>query len=426
MKNLAGYGYSQGVTIIAQLMVVPFFIAAWGVEQYGEWLVLTGIPMLLALFELGVAQAAAVKASFAAGQRNEWQVRNSLDTAFTFTVLAALGIVSIGFTLGELSWAEWMELDSFSHEEANVLIKLMSLYLACNLLAGPLDAWLKALDHTALSAFLMANRRAIDVGVTAAALVMGAEPHQLAAALVASSTTTAIVYYFICWILSPFGPIYGSSSTFSEFKAQLTPSLSYMAQPVAQMVSIQAGIQILNIIAGPALVVAFTMARTLARLLLQVGMVFNNALRPELARLFGRDNSVEAYELCYRYSAWATILAVTGLFALSMIGPTILQIWSLNTVEVSKGQMLLLASHAALNVAWFVPATLLFARNRHGSLSLVYFASVIATNLCWWLTAIPLTPFSQAALALLIPEMITSLFLLHQQSQVIGGGAIAK
>lgn len=87
-SNLLGYSYSQFVTLAAQIVVVPFFLSAWGVQQYGEWLVITGALMLLTLMELGVAQASSTQATLAAGAGNRVEVRVSLDTAMTFSVCA--------------------------------------------------------------------------------------------------------------------------------------------------------------------------------------------------------------------------------------------------------------------------------------------------------------------------------------------------
>ena len=61
--NVLSYGYTQLVTLAAQLVLVPFFLHAWGTGRYADWLVLTGIPSMLSLLDLGVAQASATSAT---------------------------------------------------------------------------------------------------------------------------------------------------------------------------------------------------------------------------------------------------------------------------------------------------------------------------------------------------------------------------
>jgi O-antigen/teichoic acid export membrane protein len=62
-KNILNNGFattlSKGIRVLEQLFLVPFFIAAWGPEYYGEWLTLTIIPSVLAFSDLGFGSAAA-------------------------------------------------------------------------------------------------------------------------------------------------------------------------------------------------------------------------------------------------------------------------------------------------------------------------------------------------------------------------------
>ena len=62
-SNVFGYGYYQVVTIVVQLVLVPFYLKFWGTKLYADWLVLSGIPTMLLLLDFGVGQATANKAT---------------------------------------------------------------------------------------------------------------------------------------------------------------------------------------------------------------------------------------------------------------------------------------------------------------------------------------------------------------------------
>ena len=47
------------VKVSEQLLLVPFFITAWGAVYYGEWLTLTIIPTIIGFSDLGFGTAAA-------------------------------------------------------------------------------------------------------------------------------------------------------------------------------------------------------------------------------------------------------------------------------------------------------------------------------------------------------------------------------
>src|SRR5260370_41898128 len=47
------------VTAIVQIVSVPVFLHFWGVKLYGEWLIISAIPIYLALSDLGFGNVAA-------------------------------------------------------------------------------------------------------------------------------------------------------------------------------------------------------------------------------------------------------------------------------------------------------------------------------------------------------------------------------
>ena len=46
IRSLYATGFGQAVTVLTQLAGVPLFLHYWGVEKYGQWLVLSAIPSL--------------------------------------------------------------------------------------------------------------------------------------------------------------------------------------------------------------------------------------------------------------------------------------------------------------------------------------------------------------------------------------------
>ena len=65
---------SKTVRVAEQLLLVPFFLSAWGAAYYGEWLTLTIIPSVLAFAELGVGTSScnAFVLSYSAGRLCHW------------------------------------------------------------------------------------------------------------------------------------------------------------------------------------------------------------------------------------------------------------------------------------------------------------------------------------------------------------------
>lgn len=406
-KNLSGYGYSQIITLASQILVVPFFLSAWGVREYGEWLVLTSIPLFLAMLELGVAEASATKATLASGSKDINAVKKTIDTAMAFSIATAITVAIIGNALAfSVPWDRYLKLIDINADNASIIFSCMSFYLACNFLAGPISAWLKAMDRTALSAFSTANRRAAEMIATAIALIVGAGPTALAATLLATCFTTVVLYYIVALRHSSIGAMTIRNASTKELHTVIWPALSYMALPLAQVITLQGGVLILNSLAGAAAVTVFTMARTMVRLLMQVGVVFNNAMRPEVSRLLGQGNIKAAYKTVRKWSIISYILIIFGIIGIGLFGPYTLKIWSAGKVILQPQYLILLSTHAVVNVLWYVPSTIFFSQNRHGNFSWYYMAFSTVSLLLWWSFSSLTTPSTGAALMMLIPELL--------------------
>lgn len=421
-RNLSGYGYSQGATIVAQIVVVPFFLAAWGVRQYGEWLVLTSIPMFLTLMELGVAQASATRASLASGSKDLPAIRRILDTAMAFSVITSITVAALGSTLAiSLPWSKWLNLSDIDSKSASIIFICMSFYLAGNFLAGPVSAWMKAMDRTALAAVWMANRRVAEIIVTAVTLCLGANPTTLAACLMLTSFATLIACYTIALRHSTVGAMTLRYASRIEFRIVFWPAISFMAMPLAQVITLQGSVQLLNALSGGVAVASFSMARTMVRLLMQVGIVFNNAMRPEVSRLMGQGNVSAARRLVEKGSIIATLLVLAGLISVGIAGPKALEIWSRGNVTLPSSLLILLALHAVVNVIWYVPSTLIFAKNSHSSISWYYMILSVSALALWWLCSPLTTPMFGAAIMMLIPEALMLCLLLKIYAKSIKG-----
>src|ERR1700722_7954136 len=56
--GVAAHIYAQSVTIVTQLATLPIFLSRWTTEQYGQWIVLSAIPVYLTIADFGIVTAA--------------------------------------------------------------------------------------------------------------------------------------------------------------------------------------------------------------------------------------------------------------------------------------------------------------------------------------------------------------------------------
>lgn len=405
--NVLSYGYSQIVTLAVQLLLVPFFLKFWGTDRYADWLVLSGVPMMLVLLDLGVAQALASSATMQAGAGKRDEATASLQTAFVFTIFLCLFLLILAFTFGwHLNWSQILGLSTLSENEARIIVVCMTGFLCAGLMGGPLDAWFRTIDRTAAGAFLLANRRMLDVVVSIAILYGGGDAVDLAVALVISQCLIGIALYVVAIRWSPWSIFGVSKASRLIFYKTLKPALAYMGIPVAQVITLQGGLQVLNQVGTPTMIVAFTMARTLMRLIMQAGVVANNALKPEISRLNGQGRISEAIAFSKKLSTRTFVFSILVYAFLVYGGPWIIAVWSHQKVATDHMTMALVGLHTLAAVAWWIPGAILIATNRHASLAVPYAVTSVLALMVWVGISDVISPILGASLLLLMPELM--------------------
>lgn len=409
--NTLSYGYTQIVTIAAQLLLVPFFLKYWGTDRYADWLVLTGIPTLLALLDMGVSQASANKATALAGGGDKNGARQSMQTALAFSLSICLSILLISLIVAPLvNWNSLLNLKTLTTKDSATIIILMSIYLCTSILGGPLDGWYRTIDRTATGAFLLANRRMIDILVSIIVLTFDGSPINLATALLSTQTLALLGLSFVAHKLSPW-PVLGlKNASFEELKLIYKPALAYASFPLAQLVTLQGGLQILNQVAPPQFVVGYVMARTLMRMIIQLGVVINNALKPEISRQAGKGDLQETRKLTNKITRWVLLVCIFAYAILVYIGPYFIDLWGHDKVQVGRLELFLIGMHTIVNVAWFIPAAILIATNKHARLAGIYSTSSILSLGFWIACSNSIDPIAGAAMILTVPELATAIY----------------
>lgn len=422
--NALSYGYAQVVAVLAQLVQLPFFVKCWGKTGYSDWLVLTGVPSLFILLDLGISQASANRATIRAGAHDWPAARVSLQTSLVFA--CALGLLTFAVTWAVTPWIDWaalLKLHAIRNDEARRITLYMALYVGFQFIGGPVDGWFRAMDHAPLGAFLIANRRLADIVVTIAVLLCGGGSVTLAAAMCACQAILAVGQVLIANRYTPLPVVGFRHACWTEFRTVLKPSIAYASFPLSQAITLQGGVQVLNQIAGPSVVVAYTMARTLMRMIIQFGVVANYALKPEISRLAGQGDMARARAFTRSAGLWILAASVAVYAGLVVTGPRIVELWGRGAVHVGHAELVVIGLHALLNVAWFIPAALLIATNAHVRVAAVY-AGASCTALALWLLLLHLvTPIYGAALLLLVPEAVVLAWLMLARSASPGDSA---
>ena len=175
LKGLGANAFGQVATIIIQLVSVPIFLQAWGVELYGEWLILSTIPSYFAMSDVGFANVAANEMTMEVAKDNKSNALDIFQSVWVFVSIICL-ILFIIFGLG--TWLtpieSWLNLQRQTHVEAFSIIVLFTLHVLVKFQIGMLAAGFRCEGNYALGLLLGNIIRLIEnLGVALVALVGG-------------------------------------------------------------------------------------------------------------------------------------------------------------------------------------------------------------------------------------------------------------
>jgi O-antigen/teichoic acid export membrane protein len=379
-RGTAAGAYGQIIQILTQLVAIPVFTHAWGLEVYGAWLILFTIPQLLAMSDLGLT-AAGGNAMIAAIARSDVEeaggIYGTLRSATIGLALAGIGLGGLVLWLAPL--ASLGPVDDYTGGHAALIGAALLGYSSLGIVNMVSLAAFRAADAYALGNFLFHTMLAIEAAIALAAAALGHSPLVVATAYFGARAagTAAMVLVLrrrAAWVRhSPLLP------QPKILRVLLAPSLAALVLPAANAILVQGSILAIGSAAGAAAVPAFTATRTLSRCALQFVIAFNLASMPQFTVAntrgdVGRRDRLVGLNLLI---SAGVLLPVAAL--LIVIGRPFVEWWTGGVVSPSATLVILLVAAMLLNGLWMPLANLILATNDHATYSYAFLAVTVAT-----------------------------------------------
>ncbi|OJW57014.1 MAG: hypothetical protein BGO57_15085 [Sphingomonadales bacterium 63-6] len=362
--GLLGQGYSQAVTIGAQLVSVPVLIGLWGVEQYGAWLLISAIPTYLALADLGFAQVGAAEMTMRVARGDRASAAIAFHTVFAMNCIIGLTVFCgmAAVALSPLSVSLMGQ--AYTNSAIPLVLLALSLHALLSLLQGILGAGMRSEGHFALMSFTFATLRLADISAVMLAAWFGGDLLDAALAmLVTRAVLTALVAFLIqrrwSWLRLGF-----ANARVEEARRMLRPSLHFLGYTLGNLVSIQGATIVIGAVLGPAAVAVTSTTRTLARLGVTGANMLNFTLQPEYSMRYAEGGSGGLTKL-FRFHI-LTIIAVAVVYVCFMLGlgSSFYAVWTKAKIEMPAMLFSFLLMGSAVDMLWTALQTPAIATNR--------------------------------------------------------------
>ena len=378
--SILANGFARVNTTLIQLIGTPLFLVFWGVDLYGEWLILTTIPTYLMLSDVGFSGVA----------QNEMSIRASAgDKAAALRVFqAALVVLGIIFVLGAVLVAgflwfapfeDWLNLSSLDHLTAWLVLAWFLVKLAANQITGLVLGIYRAEGRNA-QGIAQYNVALLGQYVVMIAAVAGGLPPVGVAALDAiGSVIVLLVFWRLGKRLWPLLGLTGIREVVGEIRRLLRPSLALFGCSMSFALVLQGSTTLLGVLLGPQAVVVFNTMRTLTRIPQQAVEMVSNSVWPEISLAHGAGE-IDTMRRLYRRAVALNVWSAGGIcLVLAVVGQPFYEFWTRGAVVWDTSLFLGLLAVVAVNSLHHASTVSLYAVNRHEMLAVAFvFGSLVS------------------------------------------------
>jgi len=417
-RRRIAYGFAANLAdrlaiAAVQLALVPVLAGHWGLALYGGWAILTTLPSLLALGDLGFINAATARMTMELARGEASAAR--LTMASTTQLLGWTG-AAILLAAGGLAWlwpaAALPELPRTSPSAVRGAIALLALYAVLVLGCGLLQGAYRATGRFSLGTVLSTLTFVAENALVAAAAYAGYGLMTAAAALVIGRTAglagLAVVLARQRTGLMP--ALHGGSAAVR--RQLLRPALAAMAIPLATALILQGTVAALGLIAGALAVPALVAARTLSRIGLQAAQMLTTPLMPEFSAATAKNHQAGVTRMFVAVALSSAAIAIPFAALLAYGGPWLVDLWSAHQIAAPRALMAAIALSALCGGIWNPLSNLMLAINRQSAFAPAY-AVLAAVAVLLTLGLSPVLGSTAPALAMALVDAAMLLIVGH-------------
>jgi len=357
--------FSLIVQSIQPIALLPLFLRGWGVEQYGQWLVVTAVIAQLNMIDMGGGNYATNLISKAVASGDNEAARSRLSEAVSLFVvigilavvlltIAVAGIASLGTdnSIGTLTdWQMW------------TLILLGWQLFAIAIPGGVYLAVYRGSGRQARAAWIGGFARLIGAIALGIVLLIGSGPVGVAGVMAATGVILTLVLVVDSRRVIPMArDVKINLGNARSGTSMLKGSLGFWSVTTTRSLVQQGTVLVLAAVAGPIAVAVFGAHRIIASIASYVWIPVQAPLIPEIVFLHTRSEFESVRKLTML--AAASVMLASGFVAggLWSLVPVLFEWWTGGGVSLEENLLFLMLIYGIVGgLAWVLTSTLVAA-----------------------------------------------------------------
>ena len=329
LRMLASFFTGQGVSIVSQLLVPPFFLLRYsdGVEVYGEWVALSAAVTYLSTLNYGI-QTYANNQMTILYNRGEVDAAKTLQASALRLLLLVIGVVAVvGAGVFFMPVGRWLNLHHVTSRQASLTLYLLILQMLLNMLFALFANSYMMIGRMHRGAnWMIFQRLAATLGIAACAWFRTSFPMLALVQFVSVLTFSVLVVVDV----RSTAPILVPSLRYGrwgDIKPILKPSVHFGLLSLSSFLTWQGPVLLIQTLLGPASVTVFSLARTVFSMGRQALAILSFSIGQEITLLIGQRNWPQLkrlYDLSER-----VVLLLVPIFSVGVLlmSPFLFAIW---------------------------------------------------------------------------------------------------
>ena len=318
---------TQIIYFLSKILLPPAFIYSWGVNSYGEWLVIYSIVAYLSIGDCGIQVFIVNKLTLLWAQKNKIRFKRlAIDGAQIILILLTV-IFFILLIFIQYNKAYNVINLEYIKNDVDILLLLISIQLILSILISYIIGVYRGSNNYTGSV----NFSNINIAI------------QLILSLILLYNKVDIIYYCILQIICLitifiiekyliFQKLNISERNIKLISTRkilpiLNPSIKFFGVQISQILSNQGFIIVLAILFEPRLIVEFSTIRTLIFFVPQVFGIFTHPVWYEYTKLAGEKKNNELFRLLKKTNLFVIGIIVLSVFLLILFGEYIYNLW---------------------------------------------------------------------------------------------------
>ncbi len=288
VRGIGATAFGQVVNATIQLLSLPIFLSIWGVERYGDWLILTSLASFLSMSDVGFTSVAANEMTMSVGRGDKTEAlvvyQSMWSLILTFLTLC---ILAISLVLGLTDAGTMLPVTDATRSESTSVLFATAIFVLAGLPIGVVNAGYRCDGNFAIGSLFGSMQRTGEFITQVVAAVLCKSLLSVALAGLVARCLTLLVLVADLQRRSPWLRLGFRKATFGTMRRLFVPAISFLGLPLGHALGTQGMVQVVARVLGPAFVVIFSAHRTIANIAIQLMNSINQTVWPEFSAAYG-------------------------------------------------------------------------------------------------------------------------------------------